>query len=207
MVADAGWDPLRLADTKTHLMVYREAEVKHGACQRTAHAASATASASAADSAPPHRPPHRPPPAASTTSRPPAASAAAFARRGPCSPPPHSTLRTPRSALHARLSTTAGRLAMLAAAGWPISELVPHGSDSILQSTVRRARQKRPPLAVAAPPQAAAAAPRAASARLGACRLASDARARTWVHACSLGGAPSAAVGARVVPSPIAPFR
>ena len=158
MVADAGWDPLRLADTKTHLMVYREAEVKHGACQRTAHAASATASASAADSAPPHRPPHRPPPAASTTSRPPAASAAAFARRGPCSPPPHSTLRTPRSALHARLSTTAGRLAMLAAAGWPISELVPHGSDSILQTTVSRARQshrpprRRCPAAVTPPP-------------------------------------------------------
>ena len=32
MIADAGWDPLRLADTKTHLLVYREAEVKHGAC-------------------------------------------------------------------------------------------------------------------------------------------------------------------------------
>lgn len=27
---DAGWDPLRLADTRTHLLVYREAEVKHG---------------------------------------------------------------------------------------------------------------------------------------------------------------------------------
>jgi len=55
------WDPLRLADTKTHLLVYREAEIKHG------------------------------------------------------------------------------RLAMLAAAGWPISELVPHGSDSILQTTAGRA--------------------------------------------------------------------
>jgi hypothetical protein len=32
-----------------------------------------------------------------------------------------------------------GRLAMLAAAGWPISELVPHGSDSILQTTAGRA--------------------------------------------------------------------
>ena len=38
---------------------------------------------------------------------------------------------------------------MLAAAGWPISELVPHGSDSILQSTVRRARHKRRPRAAA----------------------------------------------------------
>jgi light-harvesting complex II chlorophyll a/b binding protein 4 len=55
------WDPLRLADTKTHALVYREAEIKHG------------------------------------------------------------------------------RLAMLAAAGWPISELVPHGSDSILQTTAGRA--------------------------------------------------------------------
>lgn len=55
------WDPLRLADTKTHALVYREAEIKHG------------------------------------------------------------------------------RLAMLAAAGWPISELVPHGSDSVLQSTAGRA--------------------------------------------------------------------
>lgn len=61
MIADAGWDPLRLADTKTHLQVYREAEIKHG------------------------------------------------------------------------------RLAMLAAAGWPISELVPHGSDSLLQETAGRA--------------------------------------------------------------------
>ena len=41
---------------------------------------------------------------------------------------------------------------MLAAAGWPISELVPHGSDSILQTTVSRARQTRRPLAAAAPP-------------------------------------------------------
>ena len=31
---------------------------------------------------------------------------------------------------------------MLAAAGWPISELVPHGSDSVLQSTVSAARPK-----------------------------------------------------------------
>jgi len=58
---DAGWDPLRLADTKTHLLVYREAEVKYG------------------------------------------------------------------------------RLAMLAAAGWPLSELLPHGKDSILQETAGRA--------------------------------------------------------------------
>ena len=58
---DAQWDPLRLAETKTHLLVYREAEIKHG------------------------------------------------------------------------------RLAMLAAAGWPISELVPHGKDSILQETAGRA--------------------------------------------------------------------
>jgi hypothetical protein len=61
MTADAGWDPLRLADTKTHLLVYREAEVKHG------------------------------------------------------------------------------RLARLGAAGWPISELGPQGSDSILQTTAGRA--------------------------------------------------------------------
>jgi light-harvesting complex II chlorophyll a/b binding protein 4 len=55
------WDPLRLAETKTHLLVYREAEIKHG------------------------------------------------------------------------------RLAMLAAAGWPVSELLPHGSDSLLQGTAGRA--------------------------------------------------------------------
>jgi len=30
MPGDARWDPLRLAETKTHLLVYREAEVKHG---------------------------------------------------------------------------------------------------------------------------------------------------------------------------------
>ena len=30
MAGNAGWDPLRLADSKTHLRVYREAEVKHG---------------------------------------------------------------------------------------------------------------------------------------------------------------------------------
>tara|TARA_B110001452_G_scaffold46383_1_gene35431 strand:- start:173 stop:1192 length:1020 start_codon:yes stop_codon:yes gene_type:complete len=30
MAGNAGWDPLRLADSKTHLLVYREAEVKHG---------------------------------------------------------------------------------------------------------------------------------------------------------------------------------
>ena len=41
---------------------------------------------------------------------------------------------------------------MLAAAGWPISELVPHGSDSILQTTVSRARQTHRPLAVPSPP-------------------------------------------------------
>ena len=30
MPGDWGWDPLRLAETKTHLLVYRDAEVKHG---------------------------------------------------------------------------------------------------------------------------------------------------------------------------------
>lgn len=61
MPGDAGFDPLRLAETQTHLLVYREAEVKHG------------------------------------------------------------------------------RLAMLAVAGWVLSELVPHGPDSLLQTTAGRA--------------------------------------------------------------------
>lgn len=61
MPGDAGFDPLRLAETETHLLVYREAEVKHG------------------------------------------------------------------------------RLAMLAVAGWVASELVPHGADSLLQTTAGRA--------------------------------------------------------------------
>ena len=76
MPGDAAFDPLRLAETETHLLVYREAEVKHG------------------------------------------------------------------------------RLAMLAVAGWVLSELLPHGADSLLQTTAGRApsllngitaRPKRPP--------------------------------------------------------------
>ena len=30
LAGDYGWDPLNLADSKTHLLLYREAEVKHG---------------------------------------------------------------------------------------------------------------------------------------------------------------------------------
>jgi len=30
MPGDAGWDPMRLSDSKTHLLMYREAEMKHG---------------------------------------------------------------------------------------------------------------------------------------------------------------------------------
>ena len=144
IAGDAGWDPLRLADTKTHLLVYREAEVKHGA--RRASAA-------------PHRPHCSPPCRTHYHVRVLAWIDALGLKAHLFRTPPHALsadrhTRTTASARNGSAShrapptACAGRLAMLAAAGWPISELVPHGSGSILQDTARAARAE-----AEAPPQ------------------------------------------------------